>query len=121
MQVGCKELVLPLNSLMRILTFILSFYIGALSIVPCSDGMTQDSAHPNLEVSTDGHNHDHSDHQDDCTPFCTCVCCGSIVTLPFLQSLIGKNFALSTEYSSQYNCNYSFDYSEGVWHPPSIS
>jgi len=106
---------------MRIFVFILSLYITALSIAPCTDGLPQSSNHSDIEVSITEHDHDHSGHQDDCTPFCACACCGSIVTIPTVQLMVEANVEISTDYLFHYTFNYSFDYSEGVWHPPSHS
>ena len=106
---------------MRLLAFILCIYITALSVVPCTDGMPQTSNPSDTEISAAEHDHNHSDHQDHCTPFCVCACCGSIVTLPTVQDLVENKVAISTDYLFHYNFDYSFDYNEGVWHPPSLS
>ncbi|WP_317236517.1 DUF6660 family protein [Allomuricauda sp. F6463D] len=60
---------------MKIVTLILSFYILALNVLPCSDTSfpTNDSQ---MEIVLDGH----TDHPEDgtsdlCSPFCTCHCC----------------------------------------------
>ena len=118
---GCNKLVLSLNSVMRIFALITSIYIAALSVVPCTDGMPQSSIHTDIEVSAAEHDHDHSEHQDDCTPFCVCACCGSIVTLPTDKAMLENKIEISTDYLFHYTFDYSFDYSEGVWHPPSLS
>jgi len=119
--VGCRELVLSLNPEMRILAFILCIYITALSVVPCTDGMPQTSHSSNTEVSAAEHDHNHSDHQDSCTLFCVCACCGTMITMPTLQPLVQVKVVISTVYLFHYTFDYSFDYSEGVWHPPSLS
>jgi len=105
---------------MRIFAFILSFYIIALSIVPCTDGIPQSSNHSDIEVSAAEHDHNHSDHKDSCTPFCVCACCGIMITMPTLQPLVQARVVISTDYLFHYTFDYSFDYSEGVWHPPSL-
>lgn len=89
--------------------------------MPCTDGMPKNSNHSDIEVSAEEHDHNHSDHQDDCTPFCVCVCCGSIITLPIVQVMEGARVETSSNYLFHYTFDYSFDYSEGVWHPPSLS
>lgn len=118
---GCRELDLSLNPEMRILAFILCIYITALSVVPCTDGMSQNSNHSDIEVSTTEHDHNHSDHQDNCTPFCVCACCGTMITLPTVQPLVMSRIVISTDYLFHYTFDYSVDYSEEVWHPPSLS
>jgi len=119
--VGCRDLVLSLNSLMRIFSFILLLYLTALSIVPCTDGMPQSSNYSHVEFSITEHDHNHSDHQDDCTPFCVCACCGSIIILATVQPMVESKSEISTDYLFNYTFEYSFDYSDGVWHPPSLS
>ena len=106
---------------MRIFAFLLSIFITALAIVPCADGMPQSSVDTEMEVFASEHDHNHSDQKDDCTPFCICVCCGSLIALPSLQPFLNERVAISAESLSRYTFDYSFDYSEGIWHPPSLS
>lgn len=105
---------------MRILAFILAIYITALSIVPCADGLLQCSADSEIELSIDDESHNHSDHQDDCTPICACACCGSSIVIPYFKTPVQK-VVISTDYFFHYTFDYSFHYSEGVWHPPAVS
>jgi hypothetical protein len=106
---------------MRIFAFILSLYITTLSVVQCADAMPPSSNHSDIEVSLAENEHNHSDHKDDCTPFCACACCGSIVTLTTVQSLIATKIEISTDYLFYYTSDYSFDYNKGVWRPPTLS
>jgi hypothetical protein len=106
---------------MRLFAFLLLLYFTALSLVPCTDGMQQSSSHIGVEDSFTEHDHNDSEHQDDCTPFCTCACCGSIVTLPPAQSILETKIETSADYLFHYALDYSFDYCEGIWHPPSFS
>lgn len=94
-------------------------YILALSLVPCTDGVVNDvCGSQKIELSDSGHSHEHSDHSDDCTPFCTCTCCGSVIVVPSSQEF-GNHFILFVStYLFPYSFDYSFDYVEGVWHPP---
>ena len=119
---GCSLHVLPLNSVMRLFAIILSLYIATLSMMPCTDGMLQTSNHSGAELTTVEHNHNHSDHQDDCPPFCVCACCGINLTLPSADDVdmstpMGHHIVIK----SLYSFDYSFDYKEGIWHPPTIS
>jgi len=94
-----------------------------LALVPCSDGI--DFMHSNCETNTEivdkGHNHSDHDHQDLCTPFCICACCGSMATMPTTLDYSGRHLKISTLCVHNYQFNYSFDYSKGVWHPPALS
>jgi hypothetical protein len=105
---------------MRAFAVILSTYIAALSLVPCADSVQHSSESVGIEIASNEHDHNHSDHSDICTPFCTCVCCGSVIALPKAESSISDKITTCTEYSFRYISNYSFDYSEGTWHPPSF-
>jgi hypothetical protein len=89
--------------------------------MPCTDGIPQSLNHSDIEVSTAEQEHDHSDHQDDCPPFCVCACCGSFITMPIVQAFVETKVEISTEYHFHYTFDYSFVYSEGVWHPPCLS
>jgi len=120
--VGCSLHVLPLSSVMRIFAIILSLYIAALTVAPCSDGMLQISNYSNFTAVAAEHDDNHSDHQDDCTPFCVCVCCGINLTLPTGDDVdMTIPIADHIVIRSLYSFDYSFDYKEGIWHPPTIS
>jgi hypothetical protein len=106
---------------MRLFTLILSICIVALATVPCSDSLGQHASKTETNLSVSQDNHDHSKHNDDCTPFCSCACCGSIFNIPNSLALIEVRIAISNSYLFPYNSDYSFDYSEGIWHPPSLS
>jgi len=106
---------------MKIIALLLSIYLTALSVVPCTDSMTSCTSHSGIELSIDEHDHDHSDHQDGCTPFCVCACCGSLVILPTIQKMGDPKAKISTDLLFDYSFAYSFEYSEGVWHPPIYS
>jgi hypothetical protein len=95
----------------------LAIIVLTLTVTPCSDSQTCDS--DAISMSFD---HDHSeDTNDQCTPFCTCLCCGAHIAsndLIALQALIeSPNF----KYSHSYSFEYSFDYLNAIWHPPTLS
>ena len=90
--------------------------------MPCTDGMLQIASHSNIDAVAAEHEDNHSDHQDDCTPFCVCACCGINLTLPSADDVdmstpMGHHIVIK----SLYSFDYSFDYKEGIWHPPTIS
>lgn len=118
---GCRQVALPLNTLMRLTAFLLCIFFTALSIVPCADSLPQEHSHKDLEWSATDNDHKHTDHKDDCSPLCICACCGTLIALPTLQSLVEARIKISKDYLFHYSFSYSFDYSEAVWHPPSLS
>lgn len=104
---------------MKLFTLAFSVYIFVLSIVTCTDAIIQNEwIADDTELSDSDHSHDHSDHSDDCTPFCTCTCCGSFLIAPSSQNLetpIRRNI---TKYVFTYDFEYSLEYNKGIWHPP---
>lgn len=107
---------------MRFLSFILSLYVLALSVVPCLDDASYDVNSFGVEIShtSHDHNHDNSNESDLCTPFCTCACCGSLITVPAVQEVVEAKVMLSATYLFTHNLDYSFTYTKGVWRPPVV-
>lgn len=104
---------------MKILTFILSIFILTIAVLPCEDDNDISFIEIGSSYHVDDQSHNHSEHNEGgCSNFCLCQCCGTPITIPSL-SLFGeiKNNVLHT-YSFHYSSLYSFDYSDGVWHPP---
>ena len=85
---------------MKILSFLLAIYITSLAIVPCTDGMPQSIADLSVEISSCHNDHDHSGHKDDCTPFCICICCGSLAVMPHSTVLNLASIDLASLYLS---------------------
>ncbi len=100
----------------------MAIYFTALSIMPCTDGISQIETHTSSEVSVSDNHHDHSHNEEDgCTPFCVCACCGTIVVMPSIFQIGMRRIDLTSTYQFSYTFDYSFDYNEGIWHPPAIS
>lgn len=122
LQLSCTTFTLSLHSV-KFISYILSIYMLALSLVPCSDGM--DFMHSDCDTDTEvvdnSHNHSDHDHEDLCTPFCICACCGSMAMIPTTIDYSGSYAKVPTLCLHNYQSNYSFDYSKGVWHPPTLS
>lgn len=89
-----------------------------LVIAPCSDAATCETE----TTQQTSHGHDHSeDSEDNCTPFCTCQCCGALVIVASIVKYDDLKEAPSFSFSFNYSFNYAFDYTKGIWHPPVIS
>jgi len=99
---------------------ILSMYLLVLSLVPCADDSIQPICN-NVDIELHDHNHNHSDGTDDCTPFCTCICCGSVISISPAQQVQAPLGVLVLSDLFTYNFEYSFDYNKGTWHPPTNS
>lgn len=107
---------------MKISAFILSIFIFTIALLPCEDGI--DGAINETEsvssLETGSHNHS-QDKEDGCTAFCVCQCCGTPITIPSLVLFSEIKNTVLYSYSFHYSSLYSFDYSNGVWHPPTLS
>lgn len=103
---------------MKLISLILSIIILTLAFVPCAEadmisvGSTEQTEHEH----TDG-DHEH----DDCTPFCSCDCCGVPIVVPVLFWFEVNEFECNFSFSFYYSFQYSFDYTDGVWYPPTLS
>ena len=86
-----------------------------LAVTPCTDGQEC-----GLDV-IEHKKHDHSDHEDTCTPFCTCHCCGITVSFTDILGLYNIGPKPNFHYSFPYSFNYAYDHSGTVWHPPILS
>lgn len=107
---------------MRTITLIFVVYILGMTVMPCGHGFDEFNSEYISETHAEDQSHDHShDHEEDgCTPFCICQCCGTLTTIPLLFTLneiLGQNLFSRFHYPSL----YSFEYDDGVWHPPSLS
>lgn len=92
-----------------------------LSFVPCSDALNE------CETQTVSHeetSHSHKeDHDDFCSPFCTCHCCGANIVLRdygFLEVLNSVYFPISEKVISHYPSFIPAFY-ENIWQPPKIN
>lgn len=86
-----------------------------LAVVPCSDA--QECGLDKIEHK----DHDHSDHEDTCTPFCTCHCCGSTISFTDILDLDNIEPEHNFNYSFHYSFTYAYDHFGSVWHPPLLS
>jgi len=104
---------------MKIIAIILSFYVLALTALPCIE-VNKDLASHQIEISSqtqDTHNHGDTDR---CSPFCTCNCCAtSVIFQEYLVQLNSYSF-----YEKQYfpvSSNFFSDPLASIWQPPKIS
>lgn len=106
---------------MKAVALILSFYIFALSIIQCADEIEDICELSNTEqISLDNHGHQDSEvPQDDCSPFCPCMCCQWQVQAFKPVSSISENldFQPAQEHIF-YNPHYLSQYLEAPFHPP---
>ncbi|MCP9236312.1 hypothetical protein [Lewinella sp. JB7] len=70
---------------MRPLVLLFALYLAFLAVLPCADGapvVVQGDAEFRAGAVLDHPNCPEPGHDDHCTPFCTCVCCGATVDAP---------------------------------------
>ena len=103
----------------RSLSFILALFFAFLLTAPCSDVVAAPG--DNHTVEQNQKKTETQKHSDNCTPFCTCTCCGaqfSTTTVAVLPVNIGI-----TKYSQKvvsYTSSFLQGALSGIWQPPKI-
>lgn len=113
---------IPIFAPMKFFVFIFSFYLLALSCMPCADleSCNLENQKRTFNSTTSSHSHQNDDTEN-CSPFCICACCGqSIATLFYPVNFVChspnaiKTFPI---YSSSAFPEVYFN----IWQPPKIS
>lgn len=106
----------------KILIVILSFYLAALSCLPCADEVTALKDSPSKYVSLSEHNHSHEKHVDLCSPFCICNCCGAqVFSLSEIKIFeFPHEFPLIVKLQPVYRSSLTAFFSGSIWQPPQI-
>lgn len=107
---------------MKLLNYILSIYLIALSCLPCADIEVSNTAHKASEIVHTQEKHSHDKENDLCSPFCSCNCCGSQIVTYF--KAVSYNFTVVSKgiktqlpsYTSQLTSNFF----GSIWQPPQI-
>ncbi|HQW70475.1 MAG: hypothetical protein IPO45_17075 [Saprospiraceae bacterium] len=104
---------------MKLFTFIFSFYLMALAMIPCHDIYNECNDKDKSEVAA---NHDHqSDENDFCSPFCTCSCCNTAITDVISFYVLSHSIAPKlneTSTVSIYEFSYFSSFNGKIWQPP---
>ena len=103
---------------MKLIRAILSIWMLCMFTMPCNDAVAQEAI---SYISTDI-DHDEDSHEDFCSPFCVCQCCGTIVTSTdiIFYSYTFKYTSFNTHLFS-YKNEYFMNVNNSVWHPPTLS
>lgn len=108
---------------MKYFWIIFSVFILYLSISPCCDdegcGKTN-----NIQASSTitEHHHQDTEHNEICSPFCVCACCGNhistnkIFKASYEISLLESENYKPTHYTSQFSSKFEAT----IWQPPQI-
>ena len=108
------------------LTTILALYLTGLSLWPCADealsiiGQGNQGAFISAKTASSEASHDHQDH---CTPFCSCACCAATITVAsqFHYSpayLVEVALVATTDF--QYTLLQWADPLSAIWQPPKL-
>ncbi|MBC8047905.1 MAG: hypothetical protein H7Y00_13995 [Fimbriimonadaceae bacterium] len=101
----------------KLFTIISSFYIIALSAMPCTD-MHAENHEVNITVEQ-SQNH-HEEHNDVCPPFCHCSCCSVNAENNF--STILSNILSESNQEFNFPKDVRFDdILLAIWQPPKLS
>ncbi len=100
-----------------------SFHLMVVSLLPCSDGRNECNNPAQLsqvEQATD-HNHG-NDHNDVCSPFCTCTCCNIIAgfALQHNKAIDLKPGLTGTLQYPSHPTSFISAYFGNIWQPPKI-
>ncbi|MGV7107278.1 DUF6660 family protein [Flavobacterium sp. U410] len=107
---------------MKFFVYIFSIYILALSIVPCSDAYNDCKS--NIAIKELPQSHDHkSDHNDVCSPFCTCTCCSVSANPKYATFTIKavKLIIISKIAFPQRDFLFTSNFHGSIWQPPKIN
>jgi hypothetical protein len=107
---------------MRIVNFILSFYLIVISCLPCADMEVYSTAHSSQETALEEKSHSHDKENDLCPPFCACNCCGA-QTLAFLPEIVFDLPLASTVINNEelyYKSICTSKFFGSIWQPPQI-
>lgn len=110
---------------MKFASIILSFILLVLSCLPCADADKQFVYDANAKILAEKHaDHSKELHNDLCSPFCVCNCCG-VQVLNFTPSLsfnIREDFtALVEKPEIVYKSHFASTFSGSIWQPPQIA
>ena len=100
---------------MRIAALILSMVILVLGFVPCADanGLSESNA----QTVTQDHEHN-SQHNDECTPLCSCACCSVPYYQVHLDAITIAISNLPEPVYASYLSSPIIRISASIWQPP---
>jgi hypothetical protein len=111
-----------LVSNVRALLLILNAYLTTLSLVGCQD-YGPSPAFSATEVSDSHQQPEPEEHQDHCTPFCICACCGAVLDAPPIAPKLTERDPLPPpgKTAPAYTTSWSPGlYAGDDWQPPRV-
>ena len=106
---------------MKFFCSIFSFYVLMLAVVPCADAEEINTAFEQSTVQHSQQNSQGHNEENNCSPLCTCACCGcSGFNIPVFYC-IKKISEFKTEKSFPvYSTSFASDFISSIWQPPKI-
>lgn len=104
--------------LRKVLTILLSIYVLALAVTPCVDTADTD---PHVMVLTEAHaDMDNPVAHAECTPFCTCTCCGIVISVNDIP--VYPSFGIKANFADNFPLHDSSprEYHHSVLEPPQL-
>ncbi|MFV5696587.1 DUF6660 family protein [Flavobacterium sp. LB3P122] len=106
---------------MRIVNFILSIYFIILSCMPCVDIVYNYDSNSGITIVQQEQKQEN--HQEICSPFCICSCCGQQIVFQ-----ASNYFAIPTQPVSSvgketilYIQKFVSNFNGTIWQPPKVS
>jgi len=103
---------------MKFLAIILSVLTITLSAIPCDDEIVSNMGNI-VTISAESPSEDF-DLGDLCSPFCTCVCCATVVIEPIFSQEDSVQDAENSELNTSYIFSFSRDFSNRIFQPPRV-
>lgn len=112
----------PLASEMKILVYFLSLSILLLSCITCEDRLEVDQNKLNkAEITRISESHNVPD-DDNCSPLCTCNCCGQpAVNINNSNLTTTLKVISSDKVKSGYQSRTVTEFSRNIWQPPKLN
>jgi len=107
---------------MKILIYFLSLSVLFISCITCED-VPELAGNSQLNISiVKSAQTESSSHKDDCSPMCTCNCCGQ----PTLNHSTFSDFVFlkhetTVKQKNHYNKRFISDYIQNIWQPPKLN
>lgn len=119
----CFSQKLLLLLFMKFFHIILSIYMLTLSLVPCNDvekDVSTDQDSIEMIADHDAEKDSCGDHQDLCTPFCTCNCCASGAAVLFSTYRISSYLLSISKKEPVFIETAISNYTLSFWQPPKV-
>lgn len=93
-----------------------------LSVVPCADAEGINTSAQQLTIQHSQTNSQGHNEENDCSPFCTCACCGCQgFNVPVFYSMKCSSSFKTEKNISDYTFTFTSDFTSKIWQPPKIS